>query len=112
MDIPDIIFYTDASLNIRLGGYSNKGLWFKNNWNDIQLYHPNNREIVWKELVAIFSFLYSLRHSLNKKLLHIYTDNEACKYMLINLRAKLSRTDLQIIINEICKICIQHEMFL
>ena len=112
MDIPDIIFHTDASLNIGLGGYSNKGHWFKNNWNDIQLYHPDNRDIVWKELVAIFSFLHSLRHSLNKKVIHIYTDNEACKYMLINMRAKLSRPDLQIIINEICKICIQHEMIL
>ena len=30
--------------------------------------------------------------------------------MLINMRAKLSRSDLQLIINEICKICTQHEM--
>ena len=30
--------------------------------------------------------------------------------MLINIRAKLSRPDLQLIINEMCKICIQHEI--
>ena len=30
--------------------------------------------------------------------------------MLINMRAKLSRPDLQLIINEMCKICIQHEI--
>ena len=30
--------------------------------------------------------------------------------MLINMRAKLNRPDLQLIINEICKICIQREM--
>ena len=110
MDIPDITLFTDAALNIGLGGYSDQGHWFKNNWNDIQLYHENNRDIVWKELVAIFAFIHTLRHSLNKKVVHIYTDNEACKYMLINMRAKLSRPDLQLIINEICKICIHHEI--
>ena len=30
--------------------------------------------------------------------------------MLINARAKLNRLDLQLISNEMCKICIQHEM--
>ena len=60
MDVPDVTFYTDASLNVGLSGYSNKEHWFKNNWNDIQLYHPNNRDIIWKELVAIFSFIHSL----------------------------------------------------
>ena len=110
MDIPDIILYTDASLNIGIGGYSNQGHWFKNNWNDIQLYHPDNRDIVWKELSAIFSFLHSLRHTLKQKVVHIFTDNEACKYMLISMRAKLNRPDLQILINEICKICIQYEI--
>ena len=110
MDIPDIVFYTDAALKIGLGGYSNQGHWFKNNWNDINLHHADNRDIVWKELVAIFSFIHSLRHSLTKKVVHVYTDNEACKYMLINMRAKLTRPDLQIIINEICKICIQYEI--
>ena len=30
--------------------------------------------------------------------------------MLINVRSKLSRPDLQLIINEMCKICVQHGM--
>ena len=110
MNIPDITFYTDASLNIGLGGYSNQGHWFKNKWDDIQLHQTDNRDIVWKEVVAIFAFLHSMRHSLNKKVVHIYTDNEACKYMLIKMRAKLKRPDLQLIINETCKICIQFEI--
>ena len=59
----------------------------------------------------MFAVLHSLRHSLNKKVVHFYTDNEACKYMVINVRAKLSRPDLELIINEMCKICIQHEIF-
>ena len=110
MDIPDITIYTDASFNIGLGGYSDQGHWFKNDWNDVQLYHPHNRDIVWKELSAIFTFLHSLRHSIKQKVVHIYTDNEACKYMLISMRAKLNRPDLQIIINEICKLCIRFEI--
>ena len=81
MDIPDVGFFTDASLNICLGGYSNHRHWFKNSWNDIQLHQRDNKEIVWKELVAIFTFLHSLRYSLNKKVVHIYTDNEDCKYI-------------------------------
>ena len=28
MDIPDVTFYTDDSLNMGLGGYSNKDHWF------------------------------------------------------------------------------------
>ena len=56
------------------------------------------------------AFLHSLRHSLNEKVVHIYTDNKACKYMLINVRAKLSRPNLQVIINEMRKICTQHEI--
>ena len=107
MSIPDIKLYTDASLKIGLGGYSDKGHWYKNEWNQIQLHHANNRDIVWRELVAIFTFVHALRFSLSKKVTHIFTDNEACKYMLINMRSKLSRPDLQCIINEICKLCIE-----
>ena len=110
IDCPDIIIYTDAALNIGLGGYSNQGHWFKNNWKDINLYHDENRDIVWKELAAIFSFIHSLRHSLKGKVVHIYTDNEACKYMLIKMRAKLRRPDLQLLINELCKIFIEYEI--
>ena len=110
IDIPDIINYTDAALNIGLGGYSNQGHWFKNEWRHINLYHNDNRDIVWRELVAIFSFIHSLKESLTGKVIHIFTDNEACKYMLINMRAKLSRPDLQVIINELCKIFIEYEI--
>ena len=55
MDILNITLFTDAALNIGLGGYSDQGQWFKNNWNDTQLHHENSREIVWKELTAINS---------------------------------------------------------
>ena len=109
-DIPDVTLFTDAALNVGLSGHSDQGHWFKNNWKDIQLHHENNGDIVWKELVVMCALPHALRHSLNNKVVHIYTDNEACKCVLISMRAKLSRPDLQLIINWICKICIQHEI--
>ena len=47
-DLCDITLFTDVALNDRLGGYSDQGHWFRTNWNDIQLHHENNRDIVWK----------------------------------------------------------------
>ena len=65
----------------------------RNSWNDAQLHHESNDGIVWKELIATFAILTLLRHFLNEKVVYIYTDNNACKYMLINVRAKLTRQD-------------------
>ena len=112
MHIPDVKLYTDASLKIGLGGYSDNGFWFQNNWQEFNLFYPNNRDIVWRELVAIFSFIHAMRVSLQNKVVHVFTDNESCKYMLISMRSKLTRPDLQCIINEICKILIKFAIIL
>ena len=108
MDIPDITIHTDASLLIGIGGISDKGHWFQNKWSDVTIHNSNMRDIVWRELVAIYVMIYSLRNECKNKVLHVYTDNEGCKYMLINMRCDLRRPDLQAIINEICKICIEY----
>ena len=63
-----------------------------------------------RKLLGIFAFLQSLRHSLKKKEVYIYTDSEPFKYMLINMRAKLKRPDLQLQINEMRKICVEPEI--
>ena len=106
MDVPDICLYTDASLKIGAGGISDQGRWFQINWDQINFPNAHNRDIVWRELVAIYIFLDSLKDSLRGKTVHIFTDNESCKYMLISMRCTLARPDLQNLINEICKICI------
>ena len=106
MEIPDMTLFTDAALNIGSAGCSEQGHWFKNNWNDIRLLHENNRDSIWNQLVAMFAFLHSLRHSLNKKVVPIFTDNEERRHVIINMPAKLSRPDLQLIIKEKCRICI------
>ena len=77
------------------------------NWSDINLCHDKNGDILWGELIAIYAFVDTLKPSLQGKTVHIFTDNEACKFMLINVRSKLARPDLQRIINELCKIFIQ-----
>ena len=46
MDISDKTLFTDAALNIGLGGHSNQGHWFKNDWNDIQVSHKNDEDVV------------------------------------------------------------------
>ena len=97
-----IKLFRDLALNIGVGGPSDQRRWFKIKLNDILQHHENNGDIVWKELVV--SLILSLRHSLNEKVVYIHTDSEACKCMLINMRAKLSRPDLQLIINETGKI--------
>ena len=49
-------------------------------------------------------------NDIGSKVIYIYMNNEACKCMLINMQAKLSLTDLQLIISEMCKICLQLEI--
>ena len=78
-DISDVTLYTDASLLTGAEGTSNEGHWFRINWKDIQFYKADNRDIVWRELAAIYIFLDSLKHSLRNKTVHIYTDNQDCK---------------------------------
>ena len=112
MDNPDITLYTDASLLIGIGGISDKGHWFKNMWTDITLHNMEYRDIIWKELCAVFVFVHALRHHLKQKVVHIYTDNEPVKFMLISMRSKLYRPDLQILINKICKYSIKYQFHL
>ena len=109
-DKPDIVFETDASGKVGIGGISNKAHWFQNKWSDINFYNSNNRDILWKELVAIYSIMATMKNKLSGKCIHIKTDNEPVKYMLISMRSKLTRADLQIIINKICKMCIQYRI--
>ena len=66
----------------------------------MQLQQKKDRYHVWKGLVAMFAFPHSLSHSLNKKVVHVNTDNKACDYVLLNMPAKLSRPDLHLTINE------------
>ena len=103
---PDIVFHTDASLKIGIGAISNKGHYIQHTWTEFNLFQPNKKDIVWKELVAVYVTLHSLQKEIINKVVHVYTDNMGVKWMLINMRSKLYRPDLQILINEICKLCI------
>lgn len=99
---------TDAALvQGGIGGYIHKqfGTWFQVNWNQVQLYY--NRDIVWRELAAVFVLVHCLAPFWSQKVIRIDVDNISVKYMIMNLRSKLSRPDLQILINHICKLQIK-----
>lgn len=112
----DITLHTDASLTVGIGGIASTGYFVQNKWSDIRLHSPSTKDIIWRELVAIFVMLFALNEEtstcLVDKTIKVYTDNVACKYMLINMRAKLYRPDLQILINNICKLCIDNRILL
>ena len=111
---PDIICYTDASLTVGIGGVASSGHYIQQKWSDINLINAHKKDIVWREMCAIFVLLYALREELKDafydKILHIYTDNEPCKWMLINMRAQLYRPDVQELINYICKLLIDYRI--
>lgn len=106
----DVTIYTDASLTIGIGGISSTGHYFQNRWTDIKLSKPEQRDILWRELCAIFVVIRALAPLLRRKFIHIWTDNDPVKWMLIKMRAKLSRPDLQILINKICETLLLHHI--
>ena len=115
---PDIRIVTDASMIVGAGAIMSDGSYFQTRWTDINLHieKRDERDIQFRELIAIYVALLSLEHrhgsKLNDTLIEIFTDNVACKYMLINMTAKLTRPDLQILINDICKLCVRRRVLL
>ena len=109
---PIVTAYTDASLLIGVGGFASNGLYFQQKWTDFTLSNPDSRDIIWKELAAIHAMISALRENLGDKLqyqtLAIFTDNEACKWMLMSMSSRLYRPDLQVLINDICRLCIKY----
>ena len=107
---PDIILYTDAALitgGIGAFVWKENGPWLAEEWSDINLFHPESRDIQWRELSAIFVIVQALKHEWKNKSITIFCDNEAIVWMLIKMRAPLYRPDLQILIREICKASIE-----
>ena len=114
----DFTIVTDASMLIGLGGVISDGSFFQIRWSELNLHiaHRDDRDIQWRELLAIYGALLALDSrlgsDLNDKYLRICTDNIACKFMLINFSAKLARPDLQILINHICELCVHRRLHL
>ena len=79
--------------------------YFQNKWKDIDIHNFSNRDIQWKELVAVYAILETAKDTFRNKTIHIFTDNISVKWMLVNFRSKLTRPDCQIIINRIATIC-------
>ena len=106
----DITIFTDASKTIGVGGISSTGYYFQHKWTEIDLSEPEKRDIQWRELCAVFMAIHCLQGELSGKSVHIYTDNDPVKWMLIKMRSRLARPDLQIIINKICEILLEQHI--
>ena len=105
MSLISVTARTDAALKSGgIGGYNFEkyGSWFQVHWDQVTLYNP--RDIVWRELAAVFVLVFCNAPRWSQKVIRIDVDNSAVKYMLINMRSKLSRPDLQALINHICKL--------
>ena len=106
----DITIFTDASLTVGIGGISSTGHYFQQKWQDFALSHPQKRDILWRELSAVFVAIHALAPILSRRFIRVYTDNEAVKWMLIKMRSKLTRPDLQILINKICMLLLKYHI--
>ena len=112
---PDVTLWTDASLTVGVGGYSDDGFYVQHKWSSIVGFETSKRDIVWKELCGAYILLLAyVKHKKDIKdiCIHLFTDNEAVKYMLINMRSHLCRPDLQILINAICELLITNRIHL
>lgn len=105
---PDLVIYTDASLTVGIGAICSNGYFVQHKWSEFKLYREDLRDIVWKEMVAIYATLRGLSTLLGDKFMdltiHVFTDNMGCKGMLSKMTAKIQRPDLQVLINGICEI--------
>jgi hypothetical protein len=114
----DYTIVTDASLLIGVGGICSDGSYFQNRWTeiDLQIQDVKDRDITWRELIAVYASLLNLhsRHGsqLLGKSIRICTDNEAVKFLLISFSAQFARPDLQVLINHICILCIRLRLHL
>ena len=107
---PIVTCFTDASLKEGAGAVCSTGHFWQHRWSEFNLSYPESRDILWKELVAIYTAIHSIREHLGDRLrdqtITLFTDNEPCKFMLISMTARLCRPDLQCLILGICKLCI------
>lgn len=105
---PLVTCYTDASGVIGAGGACSNGLFWQHRWSDFTLSKPESRDIVWRELVAIYATILALKDHLGEQLqdrsIAIFTDNPACKAEILKMSAPLYRPDLQCLINDLCKV--------
>ena len=106
----DLTAYTDASGSIGIGGFVeiNNAPFFQVNWDEVE--DTTDKDIQWKELVAI-CVLFEINVDLFRgKCVHVLCDNISVIYMLIKWRADLHRKDLQHLLRRIARLCIFNDI--
>ena len=102
--------FTDAAGSIGIGGYVaiDQAPYFQVKWSEVHM--NSNRDIQWKELVAIVVLIECNASRFRNKYVCIWSDNRPVIDMLIKWRATLRRPDLQHLIRKIAKICIDYNI--
>lgn len=109
---------TDASMLCGIGGVCSDGSYFQNRWSEVNLWISDirMRDITFRELIAVYVSLLNLDARYGTQLtgqsIRICTDNIAVKFLLISFSARFARPDLQVLINEICLLCITRRLYL
>lgn len=106
----DATILTDASVTVGVGGICSLGQHYQHKWTEVTNFQHSKRDILWKELCGVYMALHCWKEQLRGKWVHVYTDNDPVKWMLIKMRARLYRHDLQVLINDICQILLSNEI--
>ena len=102
----DFTAYTDAAGSVGIGGYIDipNFPFFRVAWSEVE--DTSNRDILWKEMVAICVLIEDNIDLFKNKCVNIWCDNNPVVWMLIKWRAPLDRPDLQHILRRIARLCI------
>ena len=109
-DCFDFTAYTDAAGSLGIGGYVDipHAPFFQVGWHQVS--DTSDKDIHWKEMVAICVLIESNIDLFKGKCINIWCDNEPVVWMLIKWRAPLDRKDLQHILRRIAKLCIFNDI--
>ncbi len=78
------------------------------NWGDILLDRPWIKDIQWRELTAVFVMVLTQKEHWHGKRIRLFCDNMGVVWMLIRMRARLGRPDLQELIRQICEAAVEY----
>ena len=105
----DIVIYGDAALTSGgIGGYMKVGPWERQYimvpWSEMNMYHSQFRDIVWRELSVPFVWLALLKkYQIHDVSITIYSDNEGVVGMGIKRTSSLKRPECQTMLREMCR---------
>ena len=114
----EIHAYTDAALvstpeePTGIGGYVHTpdGAWFQVTWNDLDFQNSNNRDIHFRELLAVVTLVLVFQKQFSGHYIGLWTDNQPTWGMLSSRNARISRPDCAHLIDCLLRVCLQSKI--